>query len=177
MTSRPASKTRRAFTLLEMMLAASITVLLLAALYVAVDIQLRHAATARDLVEQTTLARTLVNRIANDIEPSVHSRPIATSRCRPVRRLRRLRAAGGSGQRHDGHPIDRRHDTHDRRHHHRGEARNHDRRHHGTGPRSPPQSSATGTTTGPPACLLAARDDRHPDDLAEPGALRPERSE
>jgi hypothetical protein len=72
MTSRPVSMTRPAFTLLEMVLAASITVLLLAALYVAVDIQLRHAAAARELVEQSTLVRTLVNRIANDIEPSVN---------------------------------------------------------------------------------------------------------
>jgi hypothetical protein len=72
MTRTPASTARPAFTLLEMVLAASITVLLLAALYVAVDIQLRHAATARDVVEQSTLARTLMNRIANDIEPSVN---------------------------------------------------------------------------------------------------------
>jgi hypothetical protein len=72
MQHRPVPTMRPAFTLLEMILAASITVLLLSALYVAVDIQLRHASTARDLVEQTTLARTLVNRIANDIEPSVN---------------------------------------------------------------------------------------------------------
>ncbi len=72
MTSRPVPTARPAFTLLEMILAAAITVLLLAALYVAVDVQLRHAATARDIVEQTTLARTLINRIANDIEPSVN---------------------------------------------------------------------------------------------------------
>src|SRR6516162_9559877 len=71
MRSRPVPTMRPAFTLLEMMLAAAITVMLLAALYVAIDIQLRHATTARDLVEQTTLARTLLTRIANDIEPSV----------------------------------------------------------------------------------------------------------
>src|SRR5258708_3414418 len=71
MRSGPVSMARPAFTLLEMMLAASITVLLLAALYVAVDLQLRHAATARDLVEETTLARTLLNRVANDIEPGL----------------------------------------------------------------------------------------------------------
>jgi hypothetical protein len=72
MQRSPVSTARPAFTLLEMVLAASITVLLLAALYVAIDIQLRHAATARELVEQSTLARTLVNRIANDIEPSIN---------------------------------------------------------------------------------------------------------
>jgi prepilin-type N-terminal cleavage/methylation domain-containing protein len=72
MKRTPTPMKRPGFTLLEMILAASITVLLLAALYVAVDIQLRHASTARELVEQATLSRTLVNRIANDIEPSVN---------------------------------------------------------------------------------------------------------
>jgi hypothetical protein len=63
---------RPAFTLLEMMLAAAITVMLLAALYVAVDLQLRHAATARDLTFQSTLARTLLNRMASDLEPGTN---------------------------------------------------------------------------------------------------------
>src|SRR5262245_28808571 len=62
---------RSAFTLLEMMLATGIAVLLLGALYVAVDLQLRHASDARDVIEQTTLARTLLNRMANDIAPGM----------------------------------------------------------------------------------------------------------
>ena len=64
-------RARPAFTLLEMILAASIAVVLLAALYVAVDLQLRHASSARDVVEQTTLARTLLNRIASNITPGI----------------------------------------------------------------------------------------------------------
>jgi uncharacterized membrane protein YgcG len=61
--------TRSAFTLLEMVLAAAVAVLLLAALYVAMDLQLRHAEAAREVVTETTLARTLLNRIADDIAP------------------------------------------------------------------------------------------------------------
>jgi hypothetical protein len=62
---------RSAFTLLEMILATAICLLLLAALYVAVDLQLRHASDARDVIEQTTLARTLLSRIAGDIAPGI----------------------------------------------------------------------------------------------------------
>ena len=62
---------RRAFTLLEVLLAAGIGVLLLAALYVAVDIQLRHSQGGRDVIEQSTLARALVHRMANDVTPAV----------------------------------------------------------------------------------------------------------
>lgn len=58
---------RRAFTLLEILLATSIGVLLLAALYAAVDVQFRHAQAARSVVEQSTLARALLARIGNDI--------------------------------------------------------------------------------------------------------------
>jgi hypothetical protein len=71
MRTNRAPAVRSAFTLLEMILAATIAVMLLGALYVAVDLQLRHAADARDVVTQTTLARTLLNRIASDIAPDV----------------------------------------------------------------------------------------------------------
>jgi hypothetical protein len=62
---------RRAFTLLEVLLAAGIGVLLLAALYVAVDIQLRHTQSGRDVIERSTLARALVHRMANDVAPTL----------------------------------------------------------------------------------------------------------
>jgi prepilin-type N-terminal cleavage/methylation domain-containing protein len=62
---------RPAFTLLEVMLAMAIGVFLLAALYVAVDVQLRHAQIGREIVEQSTLARALLTRMGNDISPSV----------------------------------------------------------------------------------------------------------
>jgi prepilin-type N-terminal cleavage/methylation domain-containing protein len=63
---RPA-RSRRGFTLLEVTLALSVGVLLLAALYVAVDVQLRHARAGRNIVEQATLARSLLNRMDADI--------------------------------------------------------------------------------------------------------------
>jgi hypothetical protein len=62
---------RRAFTLLEVLLAAGIGVLLLGALYVAVDIQLRHSQSGRDVIEQSTLARALLHRMASDIAPAL----------------------------------------------------------------------------------------------------------
>ncbi len=71
MRIRLLSVPRSAFTLLEMILAASIAVLLLGALYVAVNLQLQHAESAREVVEQATLARTLFVRIAGDIAPDI----------------------------------------------------------------------------------------------------------
>lgn len=71
MRLRRRARTRPGFTLLEMILAAAIAVLLLGALYVAMDLQLRQAETARDLVEQATLSRRLLRTIANDITPSI----------------------------------------------------------------------------------------------------------
>jgi prepilin-type N-terminal cleavage/methylation domain-containing protein len=65
--------TRRAgFTLLEVMLSMSIGVLLLGALYVAVDTQLHHAQAGRDLVEQSKLARTLLARISVPISNAIN---------------------------------------------------------------------------------------------------------
>ncbi len=64
-------QSRPAFTLLEVLLATAIGVLLMSALYVAVDVQLRHAQAARDLVEHGTLARALFVRIASDITPTM----------------------------------------------------------------------------------------------------------
>jgi prepilin-type N-terminal cleavage/methylation domain-containing protein len=58
---------RRGFTLLEVILALSVGVLLLGALYVAVDVQLRHARAGRNVVEQATLARSILARIDADI--------------------------------------------------------------------------------------------------------------
>jgi type II secretory pathway pseudopilin PulG len=62
---------RPAFTLLEMVLATSIAVLLLAALYVALDLQLSRASDARSLVEQNTLVRSVITVISNDVAPGV----------------------------------------------------------------------------------------------------------
>jgi prepilin-type N-terminal cleavage/methylation domain-containing protein len=58
---------RRGFTLLEVILALAVGVLLLGALYVAVDVQLRHARVGRDIVQKATLARSLLARMDADI--------------------------------------------------------------------------------------------------------------
>lgn len=69
----PIAEKRRgsAFTLLEVLLAMTIGVLLLGALYVAVDLHLRHAQTAREIVEESTLARALLDRMASDIGQNI----------------------------------------------------------------------------------------------------------
>jgi hypothetical protein len=53
------------------LLAAGIGVMLLAALYVAVNMQLRLSQSGRDTIEQSTLARALLQRIANDVASSI----------------------------------------------------------------------------------------------------------
>jgi Tfp pilus assembly protein PilV len=62
---------RSGFTLVELVLATTIAMLLLGALYVAVDMQLRFAQNSRDLVEESTLARALLARIDFDVSQVV----------------------------------------------------------------------------------------------------------
>lgn len=62
---------RSAFTLLEVLLASVIAVLLMSALYVAVDIQIRQSRHGREVIEQSTLARALLTRMAADITQSL----------------------------------------------------------------------------------------------------------
>jgi prepilin-type N-terminal cleavage/methylation domain-containing protein len=57
---------RTGFTLLEVVLATAIAVLLLGALYVAVDMQLGYSQMSRDLVDESTLSRSLFTRMDND---------------------------------------------------------------------------------------------------------------
>jgi prepilin-type N-terminal cleavage/methylation domain-containing protein len=68
-------KERKAFTLLEVLLSAAIGVLLMAALYVAMNVQLDHAHAGREAVEQSLLVRALFRRISNDISPSLAAPP------------------------------------------------------------------------------------------------------
>src|SRR5262245_58809117 len=63
---RPAPA-RRAFTLLEVVLALSVAVLLLAGLYVAMNVQIQHSRSGRERVEQSAHARAVLNRIAAEI--------------------------------------------------------------------------------------------------------------
>ncbi len=58
---------RSAFTLLEMLLASGIALLLMAGLYVAMQVNLNYAAAGREVVDESQLARTLMNRITSDI--------------------------------------------------------------------------------------------------------------
>src|SRR3989442_944271 len=62
---------RKGFTLLEVLLAAAIGVLPMAALYIAMQVQLDHAQAGRDAVEQSLLVRALLRRMSNDIAPSL----------------------------------------------------------------------------------------------------------
>jgi prepilin-type N-terminal cleavage/methylation domain-containing protein len=58
---------RQGFTLLEMLLASGIAVLLMAALYVSMEVNLKYAAAGREVVDQAELARALLSRITADI--------------------------------------------------------------------------------------------------------------
>ncbi len=74
---RMAKEGRKAFTLLEVLLSAAIGVLLMAALYVAMNVQLDHAQAGREAVEQSLLVRALLRRMSNDITPSLAADPPA----------------------------------------------------------------------------------------------------
>jgi prepilin-type N-terminal cleavage/methylation domain-containing protein len=68
---------RPGFTLLEMLLATMIGVLLMGALYVAIDVQLRHAQAGRDVIEESLLVRAVLTHMADDIKASVAAQPPA----------------------------------------------------------------------------------------------------
>jgi len=54
-----------------MLLAMLVSVMLMGALYVAVEVQLRQAQAGRDVIEQSTLAHSLMARMTNDIKKCV----------------------------------------------------------------------------------------------------------
>jgi prepilin-type N-terminal cleavage/methylation domain-containing protein len=66
---------RSGFTLLEVMLASAIAVLMMAALYVAIQVQIREMDEGRSRVDRTALARAIFNRVSQDLAPSLS--PIA----------------------------------------------------------------------------------------------------
>src|SRR5688572_1419776 len=71
------NQSRRAgYTLLEVTLALAIAVLLLAAVYTALYTTVMQTKIGRDMVEDTNVARSVVNRINEDI--SAHLKPIDT---------------------------------------------------------------------------------------------------
>src|SRR4051794_20608942 len=65
------SPVRGGFTLLEVVLAATIGVMLLAALYVSFDLYLGQVERGRRQVEQSTLVRSLFNRMDADLSACV----------------------------------------------------------------------------------------------------------
>jgi type II secretory pathway component PulJ len=69
---------RPAYTLLEVLLAMVIGILLMAALYAAVDAQLTNSRAGREIIEASNLARSVLDRVAADIGPSLA--PISPSR-------------------------------------------------------------------------------------------------
>src|SRR5262249_3748296 len=68
----PLAAPRAGFTPLDGMLAMASGVVLLGALYVAVNVQLSQAQAGRALVQQSPLARSLCNTMSNDITPAVN---------------------------------------------------------------------------------------------------------
>jgi Tfp pilus assembly protein PilV len=62
---------RQAYTLFEVLVSLVIAVLLMGALYAAVELQLRSAQLGRDAVNQTTLSRALLTRMENDVASTV----------------------------------------------------------------------------------------------------------
>jgi prepilin-type N-terminal cleavage/methylation domain-containing protein len=88
--TRPLSTRRGGFTLLEVLLASALAVILMAALYVALDVQLRLADAGRESIEQATLTRAIVQRFENDLAGSVS--PVA-----PAVETGRSSQSGGSG--------------------------------------------------------------------------------
>src|SRR5207244_13571460 len=81
MVRRTAAR-RRAFTLLELILALTIGMILLIGLYLALDVFLNATNAGRQQIEQATLARQVLKPITNDINnnlPLVPMPPNATS--------------------------------------------------------------------------------------------------
>ncbi|HMP03276.1 MAG TPA: type II secretion system protein GspJ [Gemmatales bacterium] len=68
---------RAGYTLLEVVVSISIGLLLLAALYVALDVQLRYMASGQRAVAEAQLARGLLNRVAADVRASLAMLPTA----------------------------------------------------------------------------------------------------
>ncbi len=64
---RTARVRRGGFTLLEVLLASALAVILMAALYVALEVQLQLANAGRESIEQATVTRALVLRFENDL--------------------------------------------------------------------------------------------------------------
>src|SRR5262245_39318806 len=85
----PLRRARAGYTLLEVILALVIAVMLFSALYVIVQYQLNHAQAGREVIEQATLARSVLNKMGNDIQASMNLCDAA--------RFRRSQSGSGQG--------------------------------------------------------------------------------
>ena len=65
------SRARPGFTLLEVLIALAISVLLMAALYVSMDVLLRYAQAGRERVDEAVLARSLLQRVRADVSSAI----------------------------------------------------------------------------------------------------------
>lgn len=70
---------RAGYTLLEILLAVGIGLLLVAALYVALDVQMRYMQAGRQIVAEAQLARGVLNRIGTDLRSQLALLPSAAS--------------------------------------------------------------------------------------------------
>jgi hypothetical protein len=70
MTLRSQSR-RGGFTLLEVLLASALAIILMAALYVALDVQLRLAEAGRESIEEATLTRAIIMRLEGDLSTGI----------------------------------------------------------------------------------------------------------
>lgn len=68
---RCVSEKRRGFTLLEVLLALAIGMLILFAVYSAIDTQFKFAENGRETITQATLARSLTARLSSDLTPCI----------------------------------------------------------------------------------------------------------
>src|SRR5438874_621016 len=76
---------REAFTLLELLLATFVSVLLLGALYVAMELQIRQAQIGREAIEQGQLAHALLATMTKDAKLCVTPVAPMPTRSRPSR--------------------------------------------------------------------------------------------
>lgn len=92
MTMTLRSRARRdGFTLLEVLLASALAIVLMAALYVALDVQLRLAEAGRESIEEATLTRAIIMRIEGDLSSGIG--PVAP----PIDNSAKGSGTGGSG--------------------------------------------------------------------------------
>jgi peptidyl-tRNA hydrolase len=99
MTGPHASSERRAFSLLEVILALALSAIVIFLVAGAIDFHLRQLTVRRTSIEEAQLARAILRRIADDLRAVVVDRPIDFS---SVNQLTQAAAQGASGQSTNG---------------------------------------------------------------------------